>query len=191
MVKRKKEEKAEELAVTKAQAQTIPTCRSYLTLNQLLKQEGVDQQTLYDQLYKQAGEVIEENNMQVLESMLLSQAQALQGIFHYAAERIGQSANISLLQAYNEVAIKANNACRKTILALHQLKNPSPTTFIKQQNNAINQQVNNPPEAKKSEKCANELLSLEKKSHETMDFGRATTPSRINSKLETMENSRG
>ncbi|MGH8646968.1 MAG: hypothetical protein ACREX4_21935 [Gammaproteobacteria bacterium] len=61
-----------------------------------------------------------------------------------------------------QLALKAQNQCRQTLAALAEIKNPRRTTFIGQQNNATNQQVNNvggPSETRKNpETRENELL---------------------------------
>jgi hypothetical protein len=41
------------------------------------------------------------------------------------------------------IALKAQNKSRQTLVTLIEFKNPTKTTFIRQQNNAISQQVNN------------------------------------------------
>lgn len=115
----------------------------------------------------------------------------LQSIFHYAAERISKTESMEQFRAYNDLAIKANGACRKTVSAIAHIKNPTPTTFIKQQNNAVNQQINNAIGSEKINNCANELLSIEEKTDETLNTRRALKASRINKEMETVESGRG
>ena len=46
-------------------------------------------------------------------------------------------------EIYSNMAFNAQKQCRQTLLALHEVQHPRRTTFVNQQNNAINQQVNN------------------------------------------------
>lgn len=131
----------------KKQAKTFAALRSNsigsatLTLKQIFHQEKLDMVTLSNNLTAQLESVRNDSN-QAIENILFTQAQVLQGIFHFAAERISHCQNELHMQAFTAMAMQANNATRKTLLALNEIKNPSKPTFIKQQNNAINQQIN-------------------------------------------------
>jgi len=178
-----------ELAIMQSQVETNPHCRSYLTISRLTK-GGLDLQTLFDNISQQSVAVTEKNNLESLEQMLISQAHVLQAVFHHSAERISSAETIEQLRAYSDIAIKANGACRKTVAAISHLKNPTPTTFIKQQNNAVNQQVNNGIEPKKIIEPANELLSIKENHHETLDIRGTLTASGVNQKVAALEKSR-
>jgi len=78
-----------------------------------------------------------------LEDMLFNQACALQSIFTDLASRATSGALIQQLQVYMQLAFKAQNQCRQTLTTLAEMKHPKHAVFVKQQNNAINQQVNN------------------------------------------------
>lgn len=180
------EECDQNLGVIKAKVAARPTLRGYVTMSRIVE-SGSDLQTLHDELQVQAQTVLKDNDLGLLESMLLSQAQVLQGVFHYAAERIAGTSTIEQLRAYSDLTIKANAACRKTVVALSHLKNPPPVTFIRQQNNAINQQVNNDKIPEISHNSANELLSLEQKASETLDARRALKTSRVDQAMAAVE----
>jgi hypothetical protein len=87
-----------------------------------------------------------------------------------------------------EILIDAHHqdSCRKTILALHELKHPKKTVFIKQTNQALNQQINTPISFSNKtenlpEKSGNELLT-----EKTMDTARTRATSPENSVMETV-----
>ena len=69
---------------------------------------------------------------------------------------------INQIEVFINIAFRAQSQCRKTLAVLAELKHPRRTTFIKQQNNAITQQVNNEVKSnpKNFEKVANELLEI-------------------------------
>lgn len=50
---------------------------------------------------------------------------------------------LNQVQAYLSLALKAQSQCRNTLHTLGELKYPKETAFIRQQNVAVNQQVNN------------------------------------------------
>ena len=177
-----------------ARVLTSPTANACLSIEKIFETTQPNQQALCDQLFRQTDRVVEKGDNTLVESMLLAQAQTLQAMFHKAVRRMENSQYIQQIQAYSEIAFKANNACRKSLLALQQIKNPAPSaTFIKQQNNAVNQQINQSAVSENLPNPANELISLSlgKKSHETLDARGAITPSRVNQEMEAMAVSRG
>ena len=94
---------------------------------------------------------------------------------------------INQIDVFSNIAFKAQAQCRKTLAVLAELKHPRRTTFIKQQNNAINQQVHNGVKSKpeKFGKVANELLS--EVEHASLDFGGSPETININQTVEAME----
>lgn len=88
-------------------------------------------------------QVIEENNFNTLEAMLLNQALTLNASFNQCLRKASQAEFINQMEAYGNLAMKAQKACRATVATLAELKNPRNTTFIRQMNNAEVQQVNN------------------------------------------------
>lgn len=111
----------------------------------------------------ESAEKIEKGNIKEIEQMLMTQAKALDYIFYETLNKLVGLEMIHHLQVFTDVALKAQNQSRKTLVALAELKHPKRTTFIKQQNNAVNQQVNNEGKpviknSEKNKKVANELL---------------------------------
>ena len=115
-----------------------------------------------------------------LELMLIAQTHTLQNIFtRMTAIAMGNASNLGMLTGIFSVALKAQNQCRSTILAISEIKSPKRATFIKQQTNQSlgHMQVNNdeqPKQAdfpKNSEKQANKLL--EQQHGERLGFGTA------------------
>jgi hypothetical protein len=86
-----------------------------------------------------------------------------------------------------DIALRAQNQSRKTLAVLAEIKNPRRTTFIKQQNNAVNQQVNNAIKSKseKIKKVANELLEL--KDEQRLDTRAAASSITDDSQVEAVE----
>jgi hypothetical protein len=96
-----------------------------------------------DQLQVQHAKVAA-GDMSDAESMLMSQAVALQAIFANLATRAKDQSELSQIQTLTVLAIKAQSACRATIQALGDLKFPRQAMFVKQANIANGpQQVNN------------------------------------------------
>lgn len=97
---------------------------------------------IFERLLKNNVKVMD-NNLEHLEELLLNQISALDSVFYYYMEQTTRAKDMGHLQAFGEIAFKAQKQCRVTVSALVELKNPRRATFIKQQNNAVNQQVNN------------------------------------------------
>ena len=77
-----------------------------------------------------------------LEAMLTTKAHVLDSIFNKYIGVAAHSEQLNQFQCFAGIALKAQNQCRQTISVLGELKNPKRSTFIKQQNNAVNQQIN-------------------------------------------------
>lgn len=83
-------------------------------------------------------------DMASVESMLVSQATALQTLFTSLAIRAARQDHLGRYQEFLNLALKAQGQCRATISALVDLKYPRQATFVKQANIAQGaQQVNN------------------------------------------------
>lgn len=131
------------------------------------------------------------HDVPLVEQMLLDQALVLQNLFgHYAKSAYRNRANPPHFQAYADVALKAQNQCRRTLATLVDIRNPRRTQFIKKQvNQAVNQQVNNTLVAPETRKIQNqgssELLTVIP--NETVD-GRATpAPIENDARLAALE----
>ena len=80
------------------------------------------------------------------EAMLVAQSHALDLMFSALANKAAanmHAGHLGATEGYLRLALKAQSQCRTTIEALGELKYPRTATFIKQQNNAGQQQVNN------------------------------------------------
>lgn len=88
---------------------------------------------------------IQAGDLRMLESMLFSQASALQTIFSDLARRASAQTYLKQFQTYLTLALKAQAQSRATLEALIELKQPrQQPTFVKQANIAAgHQQVNN------------------------------------------------
>ncbi len=143
---------------------------------------------LYEAI-KDKGDTLHSGNLTAVEMMLFNQAQALQGIFTSMARRAAMNAGeyLGATDTYLRLALKAQAQCRATLETLADIKNPQPTAFIRQQNIAANQQVNNGKaagaaslapnarvRAEDSADPANELKAVTDEQSQRMDSGAAT-----------------
>ncbi|EKD75567.1 MAG: hypothetical protein ACD_44C00096G0003 [uncultured bacterium] len=149
--------------------------------------EKINSCDLVKEIRKEVRE-IQHGNFKSIERRLLSQAIVLSSVFDRMLAQLGSAKFTNQVQVFGHLALKAQAQCRVTLATLADLRNPQKTTFIKQQNNAVNQQINtevkseNPRNFKNS---SNELLS--EKKHEAMDFRGAQGAVGVNSSVETME----
>ena len=87
---------------------------------------------------------VNDGDLSTVESMLLSQATALQTIFTSLAKRAAGQENLRHYESFLGLAFKAQAQSRATLSALVDLKYPRQATFVKQANIAHGpQQVNN------------------------------------------------
>ena len=145
-------------------------------------------------------ERLEENNVSLVESMLLTQANTLDAMFNSFACRAQQNVghHLNAVESYARLALKAQAQSRATLQTLAEIKNPRPVAFVKQANIAHGpQQVNNasaPPEphndaracAENSARTTNELL--ESDDGERLEFETTSQASRSNQTVETVGN---
>ncbi len=160
----------------------------YTAANTINKLQGysLDISTLIDDLQCSAKNIHDEDTKEI-EQLLMVQAKTLDCVFYDALSRLAEVNMVNQLEVFAGMAFKAQSQCRKTLAVLAELKNPRRTTFIKQQNNAITQQVNNGVQSKSqnSEKVTNELLS--EAGYEALDYRGAKETGVINSAMAAME----
>jgi hypothetical protein len=134
---------------------------------------------------------IQKGNISEIEQMLISQAKALDYVFCDALNKLVDLDMVNHIELFTNIAFRSQNQCRKTLAVLAELKNPRRATFIKQQNNAVNQQINNQPmpNSEKKEKVANELLKERK--HAQLDKGRTPETINIDSNMAALEKVHG
>lgn len=150
---------------------------------------GFDGVTAFERLSRSVDR-IHNNDTNEIEAMLITQAKSLEYVFYDALTKLPNS-SMEHAEVFADIALKAQSNCRKTLMALAELKHPRRTTIIKQQNNAITQQVNNNVKSESCEiennkKIANELDA--KVSYETknMDIGTTITTGTTNTPTETV-----
>lgn len=134
---------------------------------------------------------IQAGDMQPIEAMLISQAQALQTMFVTLGRMAASKTQLAQYTAFMNMALKAQSQSRATIQALTELKYPKQATFVRQANISHgHQQVNNatsthaPAHAKENQNPQNELL--EQQQNEWLDNGKTATPSATNQTMETV-----
>lgn len=109
---------------------------------------------------------INRGDMTRAEGMLVSQAHTLNALFVHLAGRALSSKNMSGLESYMRLALKAQNQARATLQTLGELKAPKQVAFVKQANIGNQVQVNNgiqekPVRTRKIKKTQNKLLEVE------------------------------
>lgn len=139
-------------------------------------------------------QAVVDGDLSALKRMLTSQASTLDAIFNQMATRAANAEHLARMEGLMRIALKAQGQCANTVRVLGELQNPRAVAFIKQQNNATNQQINNgssvPPAApvarvhEESPTNANELL--EHQHGEWLDAGAASEAGRGNQDLATV-----
>nr|WP_315486794.1 hypothetical protein [uncultured Undibacterium sp.] len=88
---------------------------------------------------------VNDGSLSELENTLTAQATTLNVIFNAMAQRaaLNMGEHMSACETYLRMALKAQAQCRATIETLAEVKYPKAATFVRQQNVAYQQQVNN------------------------------------------------
>lgn len=130
------------------------------------------------------------SDTKTVERMLLAQSVVLQSLFGHYMVLANRSAELPKLQAFGDLALKAQNQCRRTLATLAEIRNPRRTQFIKQQNNAVNQQINNSSGATEIRKIpdsgTNKLLEVDDAQGRRLDFGSTALAIGDDTSLETV-----
>ena len=134
-------------------------------------------------------EEIKNGDLSKLEEMLYSQAVALNMLFANLSRKASIQTNVDVRSAIANLALKSQNQSRNTIQTLINLKQPSQTSFIKQQTNVANghQQINNgviPSSPEKLLNQPNELLEVS--DGKRLDKGTKAKTTRVDSELEAL-----
>lgn len=125
-------------------------------------------------------ESVNEGDLNLVEAMLMNQAIALQSMFADLASSAAAQTSLQARQVLTQLALKAQGNSRATLQTLVDAKNPRQVAFVKQNNFAQTQQVNNgsalsqPARARKSKKKPNKLIAEDKNGSTTLD-GRTAT----------------
>lgn len=153
---RKSSEAVEAEAELRANAYSNPFMSTALAICNNYKNENISYEVLAKNISNQMQEI--KNNTIHLETMLFTQAVALQELFNKSMTQASHSSTIAGLKAWSEIALRAQAQSRKTIATLAEIKNPRNfPIFVRQQNNAINQQINNENTDSTQNLMANEL----------------------------------
>lgn len=141
-IRQKKDESWEE---AKARAAMSPVYTGSLTARRFASlEEELDTNAAVAAVYAVI-ERVRSNEMHDMENILVAQAIALNCVFTQMAGRASANMNTNLekTEAFMRMALRAQANCRATIETLAEVKNPRTTNFVRQQNNAHQQQVNN------------------------------------------------
>jgi hypothetical protein len=183
-----KMEELKSTAISRTKVFTNSVKMAALTINNIIGQMGigeVDVKTLHEQIDAQVSESLKGDTCGY-EVMLCAQAKSLDTLFNHMVSRALVSKDVEMFRAYMEIAFKAQNQGRKTILGINSLKNPVQQTIVRQQNVALTQQVNNAKAVNfRKKNLKNELIREEK--YEAMDFGGTLKTGSVNQDPETVE----
>ena len=155
-----------------AELQLHPTWLSALSIKELYgKCDEITVSALSAELSAQARS-IHSGDLKRAESMLMAQAHTLDVLFATLIKRseTNMSQHLNAAEKYMRLALKAQSQCRMTLGTLAEIKNPKP--YIRQQNMAYNQQVNNgvaTSSPEKNLKTTNELLEDKRHEQQWMD----------------------
>ena len=137
---------------------------------------------------------VKAGDMSDVEATLIAQAVTLDTVFNELARRAAANmgAHMTATETYLRLAFKAQAQCRSTLETLAEVRNPRHAIFVRQQNIANQQQVNNggatstraPAHGKPSNQSNNELL--EAQHGERMDTGAAGKAGGTNSHMEAV-----
>ena len=88
---------------------------------------------------------VQQGDLSEVEATLTAQAAALDTIFNGLAKRAASNmgTHLNATETYLRLALKAQSQCRATLETLAEIKYPKAATFVRQQNVAYQQQVNN------------------------------------------------
>lgn len=102
----------------------------------------LDIQAISQSLVKKSNK-LNQGDLSEIETMLMTQAETLNTLFNKILVNVSDLQMINQIQVLTDIALRAQNQSRKTLLVLADLKNPKRAVFIRNQNNAFNQQINN------------------------------------------------
>jgi hypothetical protein len=183
--KASKKEKEIEFAKNKATLVLNSMAGAAMSIHHINSQK-TDVLTLLNGLLDQNKNLVQDGQIQGIESMLAMQAKVLNALFNEMIARAMSTDYIDRFQAYMGVALTAQKQTRQTLSTLADIKNPQPATFVKQQNLAVNQQVNNVgQDLENLNNSANELIS--EVTYETMDHRGTPEAIRADPSVATLE----
>lgn len=133
-------------AVLLAKALIVPAMRGAYTIEAFTQKHygETDWRAILDTLRQQNDE-LQRGSLTQAESLLMTQAETLDAIYHELARRAAlyMDEQLAVLERYLRLALKAQSQCRTTLETLAAIKNP-PVVIARQANIAHgHQQVNN------------------------------------------------
>jgi hypothetical protein len=146
--------------------------------------EGLGLNDIISTLRESVAEV-KAGKMDRVEATLITQANTLDLVFNSLLRRAACQEMLPQYETFMRLALKAQSQCRTTLETLAEIKNPKPMAFIKQQNMAAVQQVNNTLAQEKKNR-PNELLEGGGIA-ERVDTGTETQTIEAHSRLEALE----
>jgi len=173
---------------TLAQAFTDPALLSALTISNIIGANNPHYSPNIPLLYKTIRDEVS-NHQHKTELSLLSQAKTLDVLFNEMTSASLAATNFETARFYADMALRAQNQCRKTLLAIATIRNPPPKQIVEQQNIALNQQINNSELAtaiRGKIKSKNELLEEINAQRLDTRTTQATIPT--NPEMATLEN---
>ena len=177
-----------EMAKFKAKLFTDSVMLASMSSDDIISTDGgikPDKSTLRDEIRNLVNS-IKDDHSDALETTLAAQTITLDLLFNRMVTHAMSVKQYDTMQLCMDMALKVQNQCRKTILAISTLKNPQHATFVKQQNVAVNQQVNNEVAQSKSKKINSENELIGEIHHEKMDFGATNGAIGIDKAAEAM-----
>lgn len=182
MLRKRKDESADQALARAALTPEYMACNSIHDLNRIGPFKDADITLLAGVLEKQTKQ-LQDGHFIRAESILVSQANTLDALFHHMLRRsmLNMGEYYDAANDYMKLALRAQSQCAATLSKLADIKKP--TEILRQTNIAHgHQQVNNFPE---KEIPPNELL--EEKDGERLEPGAAETPGKTDQTLETVE----
>jgi hypothetical protein len=139
-----KAEQGESDAAALTRASLSPSVSNAFTVQRYSNACGKQElAALVDELEAQA-KAVNDGSLKRTEEMLIVQAHTLDAVFNKLAQLAISAEYIPNVDRYLRLALKAQSQCRATLETLAMVKNPTPTTFVKQANIANgHQQINN------------------------------------------------
>lgn len=94
---------------------------------------------------REAADKVKAGDLGDVEARLTAQAVTLDAVFNELARRaaLNMGTHLNATESYMRLALKAQAQCRATLETLAEVKYPKSATFVRQQNVAYQQQVNN------------------------------------------------
>jgi hypothetical protein len=165
----------------------VAACRIVGLMQPKSFRDEVDHPTLIDTLRDQTV-ALQGGDLSHAESMLISQASSLQAVFVRLTERAIEQSQMSNIEGFMRLALRAQSQCRATLETLATIKNP-PIIYAKQANVTSGpQQINNGTvESTHAREIRNEQTQLSGGINELLPDTRASGKAcRVNPALEAL-----